>query len=79
MKLGVKERIVLGSILPSEADFITLKIVRGLRESLSFTDEELQILKIQQSEGMVNWDIEGEAQVGEKDFLITGKIFELIS
>ena len=52
MKLGVKERIVLGSILPSEADFITLKIVRGLRESLSFTDEELQILKIQQYESI---------------------------
>ncbi len=79
MKLGVKDRILLGSLLPSEADFVTLKVVRQLREALSFSDEELQTLDIVQSDGMVKWSSDGESKIGEKDFLISGKVFEMIS
>ena len=41
MKLEVYERIVLLNILPQEGDFTTLKLVRKLRESLSFSEKEI--------------------------------------
>ena len=40
MKLTIPERLVLVNILPPEGDYTTLKLVRKLRESLSFTEEE---------------------------------------
>ena len=42
MKLTVFERIVLMNILPQEGDFITVKLVRKLRDSLSFNEKEIQ-------------------------------------
>ena len=36
LKLSVYERLVLLNILPKEGNFITLKIIRQLREDLSF-------------------------------------------
>jgi len=46
MKLSVFERMILLNTLPAEGDLTTLKIVRGLRESLSFTEEEHAALNI---------------------------------
>jgi hypothetical protein len=40
MKLDVFERILLQNILPREGDYITLKLVRKLREALSFSEKE---------------------------------------
>ena len=41
MKLEVYERLVLMNLLPKEGDFITLKLVRKLREALSFNEREV--------------------------------------
>ena len=41
MKLNVFERIVLQNILPKEGDFITLKLVRKLKEGLAFSEKEI--------------------------------------
>jgi len=41
VKLTVIERIVLQNILPQEGDFITLKLIRKLREALSFSEKEI--------------------------------------
>ena len=40
MLLGVVERIGLLQILPKQGDFLTLRIIHELRQSLSFTEEE---------------------------------------
>jgi len=40
MLLNVTERLTLLQALPKEGNFITLKIVRKLREDLSFTEDE---------------------------------------
>jgi len=45
MQLGVFDRVILLNILPKEGDFTTLKIVRKLREDLSFDDPENSALK----------------------------------
>ena len=70
MKLGVMDRLVLLNTLPKEGDFTTLKIVRTMREDLSFTEEEHKALQFQQEEGNVRWNreanVEREINFGEK-------------
>jgi len=68
MKLNVLERVMLGSILPSENNFSQYKIIKGLKEQLSFDEKETKKFGITQSlnakgEGQVNW-----TDNGEKDF-----------
>ena len=70
MKLDVRERLVLLSVLPQEGNFITLKVVRKLREGLSFSEEELKQYNFVQGEGTVTWDDKveqsKEIEIGEK-------------
>lgn len=47
MKLEVYERLVLMSILPQAGDFVTLKLVRKLREALSFNEKEIAEISFQ--------------------------------
>jgi hypothetical protein len=55
--LTVKQRIDLQSILPKEGDYTTIKMVRVLRESLSFNQEEHDKLKfVTKSNGGIEWD-----------------------
>ena len=46
MKLGVFDRLILINILPKEGNFATLKIVREMREGLSFSEEEHKLYEI---------------------------------
>lgn len=41
MELTIQERVKLLEILPAQGDLLTLKILRKLRETLSFSEEEL--------------------------------------
>ena len=41
MQLSVFERIQLQNLLPAEGDFVTLKLIRKLRETLSFSEKEI--------------------------------------
>jgi len=70
MKLGVFERLILLNILPKEGNFTTLKIIRKLREDLSFSEEEHKTLEFKQEETNVQWkqeaDVEKEIIFGEK-------------
>jgi len=70
MKLDVRERLVLLSVLPQEGNFITLKVVRKLREGLSFNEEELKQYNFVQEDQRVTWDDKveqsKEIEIGEK-------------
>jgi len=71
MKLKVLERLILLNILPSEGNYITLKIVRDLQNELSFSEDEHKLFKFEtQEDGSVKWDDETEqdkdVSVGEK-------------
>ena len=71
MELGVFDRMMLLNILPGEGDFTTLKIVRKMRENLSFTEEEHKALEFKQAdEGRIQWKREAdkpkEIPIGEK-------------
>jgi len=48
MLLTVKDRIVIGDILPKESDLATLKLMRELKEALSFSEEELAKFELRQ-------------------------------
>jgi hypothetical protein len=70
MELTVLERLMLLSILPQEGDFTTLKIIRNLKEELSFSEEEHKKLNFRQFDGKMEWDLAGDENkdvaIGEK-------------
>jgi len=70
MKLGVFDRLILLNILPKEGDFTTLKIIRTMREDLSFSEEEHKALEFVFNEGNVQWkreaDVQRDINFGEK-------------
>jgi hypothetical protein len=71
MLLNTFERLILLNILPREGDFTTLKIVRKMREDLSFSEQEHKDLSITIGEkGQVKWKTEAdrdvEISIGEK-------------
>lgn len=70
MKLSVLERVTLLSILPEQGNFVTLKILRKLRESLAFDETEAKALSISQVDDRLTWNAQAdtgkEIQIGEK-------------
>jgi len=64
MLLNTKERLILIATLPKEGDYTTLKIVRKLREDLSFTEEEHKSLQfVSNPDGLLNWQLSGDRSV----------------
>lgn len=55
MLLSVFERLILLNILPAEGDYTTLKLVRKLRDDLSFDEAEHAALQFKESEGRISW------------------------
>lgn len=70
MELNVYDRLILLNIMPKEGDFTTLKIVRKLREDLSFSEDEHKALEFKNENGQVQWkqagDVPKEVSIGEK-------------
>jgi hypothetical protein len=83
MLLNVIERITLLGILPEQGNFITLKIVRELREALAFDEEEIYRLELNQADGKITWnpakDTCKEVSVGDKAFEIIAKGLEKLN
>lgn len=70
MNLNVKERLILLSILPQEGSYTTLKIVRQLKEDLSFSEEEHEKYNFNQTEtGGIVWnnveDVGKDVEIGK--------------
>lgn len=49
MKLNVLERLKLQNLLPAEGNFVTLKLIRKLREALSFSEKEIAEINFENS------------------------------
>ena len=71
VKLSVINRLSLLGLLPDKGDITTIKIIRELREELSFTQGEHEILKFRPT-GETNKVIWDDAAVPEKEFEFTG-------
>jgi hypothetical protein len=65
MKLGVLDRLTLLNVLPPEGDLLTIRIVHGLRQRLSFTEEEHAALKFTKSADgqQILWKKEADKEV----------------
>ncbi|KKL85961.1 hypothetical protein LCGC14_1949500 [marine sediment metagenome] len=78
MELSISERLVLLSVLPGEGDVTTLKVVRDLRMTLSFSEEEHKEYQFVQEGTMLRWNDKveqvKEIQIGEKakDIIVLG-------
>lgn len=69
MQFGILERITLLNILPAEGDITTVRILKTLKESLGFTEDEIKEHVISSEDGRVTWKETGylaEIPVGEK-------------
>lgn len=60
MELSILQRIILQSILPSEGDYITYKIIRDLKGELAFSEDEIKKFNITQEiikeKSRILWD-----------------------
>ena len=75
MELNILERLLLLGILPPEGNLTTIKIVRKLREDLSFSEDEIAKYSItQHADGRVTWEAGGD----EKAFEFGAKAREAI-
>ena len=77
MKLTVFERITLLGVLPEHGNFVTLKIIRQLREALSFTEQELASLELKQDGDLVTWN-PAAAEPGGSEIIIGEKATDII-
>jgi len=64
-ELGVGERLQLLEVLPAEGDVTALRIIRSLREELSFSEAEHQAFKIETTQlpdgrQTIKWEIPAE-------------------
>jgi hypothetical protein len=70
MELEVWERLRLLESLPERGDFVTLRIVRKLREDLSFSEEEIAALEFKKDGNRLMWkpnvELHREFQFGPK-------------
>lgn len=63
MLLSVADRIVLLDILPAQGTFLTMKIVRQLRDNLHFSEEELAEFGLRQTATGYEWDTSRDVEV----------------
>ena len=78
MEFSVLERINLLSILPKEGDITTLRIIRDLRDALSFSEDDHKLLHFQAVGGQTAWDVKGGKAVGLKDVPLGEKALDII-
>ena len=64
VKLNTLERIVINGLLPTEHNFLTLKIVGDLQRQLAFSEEEKQRLELTPSpQGGLKWKPEADQAI----------------
>ena len=82
MELSIKERILLLNTLPAEGDITTIRIVRQLREALSFSEQEHDDHGIKQEDGQIHWNESGyskDIEFGPKASKLAAKVLKKLS
>lgn len=74
--LTIKERLQLLEILPAQGDVTTLRIVRSLREELSFSEDEHKTIGFRQEGNQILWNQDSSLI---KDVPMGAKAKEVIS
>jgi len=77
-RLGLKDRLVLLSVLPPEGNLATIRIVHELRMALSPDEAEYRDAQIiNAGDGQIRWNADAAAAL-ERDFEIGAKGQEII-
>lgn len=82
MELNVLERVLLLNIIPVEGDITTIRIVRKLREALSFSEAEHQEINLTQEGNQIKWEpneLRKEVEIGTKAKSIIAKALKHLS
>jgi len=83
MKLHVRDRLLLLQMLPAEGDLTMIRIVRKLREALSFTEIEHAEFQLTLKGNNYTWnpanDVGAEIEIGAKAKEIIGIGFEALN
>ncbi len=78
-KLTVRNRFDLQSVIPKEGDLTAMKMIREVREDLSFSQEEHDQFEIKIfPNGGVSWNATKAEEVDNKEVTIPQTIVELI-
>lgn len=67
MEFGVKERLMLLSVMPGQGNLTALRLIRQVREELGFDEEEHRDLGLVIEGNSYRWDDKAEAKAGPKD------------
>ena len=83
MKLTILDRIMLSNILPKEGTFANLRLLRVVREEISFNEEENKLLNFKQEGTQLKWEsklVDGIPTdvFPERDFRIGDVVTKLI-
>jgi hypothetical protein len=68
VKLTVGERFAILGVLPESGDFLTLKVMRLLRESLSFDEEEMAHYGFEERDDRLYWDDDKAEETRDFEF-----------
>ena len=83
MELSVIQRLLLLGLLPAEGTVTTLRIVRALREGLSFSEEEHAALGLTTDDKGIHWNNEQAAlvdvEIGAKAHLLIADSLQELS
>ena len=76
MKLNVVDRLLILNLLPAEATFANLKILRLVKEALSFSEKEHKELQFKQEGEQTTWS--PTAKVPDKEVKIGEIVTQMI-
>jgi hypothetical protein len=83
MNLSVLDRLLLLNILPQEGDITSIRIIRKLREDLSFSEQEHKDFAIEHTEGQVKWDaktaVDKDVVLGPKAQVFVADVLKKLS
>ena len=78
-QFSVMERfLLLNGVLPAQGDITTIRLLRRVREALSFSEEEHTLLNIRQAEGNPNQMLWHDPDGHMKSVEIGPKVRELV-
>ncbi len=78
MNVTILERVLLMGIIPREGNIIDMNTAQNVRNVAQFSTEELDGLKMVQTESGMQWDAEAANEIGDKDIVVGVSGAELI-
>jgi len=79
MRLNIAERIHAQQLLPATGSYVTLKLIREARETLSFTSDEITKYGIVEKDNQIHWDANEYLKDVELDPVVEKMIVEKLT